>query len=357
MKSIIKLLSMTALVLCALAFSVWAGSFEASVSSGIMDSDGKTPLQGNVMMMSGDLVQLIHTGPDGEPNLPDSLGNPTGDDILLCSTFVGYGYPFNPNEGKFSIICTNDLLTLKATIFLRAWNNPAVLPGQVIHYGDSEVYTMANDFDSHDFVSFTLSQMINTPVELALFTASAQSGYIGLHWVTQSETNNLGFLIYRSETQGGEKILLTEKMIEGAMNSQIRHDYHFEDYTIQEKVVYYYYLADVALDGRININGPATAVAAAIPADYVLEQNFPNPFNPSTSIKYTLQESGIVKLAVYNIRGQLIKQLVNQSQDAGKYSVDWDGKDASGVVVPSGTYIYSLEVNDYKAVRRMTMTK
>ena len=334
-----------------------AGTFQASASAGILDVDNATPLMGDVFQGHGDLVQLIWVGPNGLADPADSLGQATEDDMILGTTFIGFGYPFDPNSGRFSKIWSDDRLVAGAVVFVRAWNDSVVSPDRPVAYGNSELYTLANDIDAHDFQSFRLSQTINVPVELSSFTALAKPGVIEVRWTTQSETDNLGFYVYRSDSPHGARNQLNDKMIEGAMNSQIRHDYLYQDHEIFDKTVYYYWLADVALDGRVTYNGPRTAVAISKPDYYALEQNYPNPFNPSTSIRYQIKESGWVSLSIYNIRGQMIRNLINQNLQAGDYNIEWDGRDENGLIVPSGTYIYSLDINGFKAFRRMTMAK
>jgi hypothetical protein len=73
--------------------------------------------------------------------------------------------------------------------------------------------------------------------------------------------------------------------------------------------------------------------------DYSLIQNYPNPFNPSTKISYLLKEKGFVKLKVYDIRGELVKVLVNETKEAGYYEAEFNGKGLA-----SGVYIYRIEV-------------
>jgi serine protease len=75
-----------------------------------------------------------------------------------------------------------------------------------------------------------------------------------------------------------------------------------------------------------------------------LLQNFPNPFNPETTIQYTLSGQGKVELAIYNVLGQLVKSLIQTSQGSGTYYVNWDGKDKTGQKVVSGVYFYKLTI-------------
>jgi hypothetical protein len=337
--------------------SLHAGSFEAFSNSGVLDVDNVTYLQGDVFQGSGDLVQLIWVGPDGEVDPADSLGNPTDDDSLLGTTYIGMGYPFNPNEGKFDQIFTHDLLVAGTMVYMRAWNDSVVTAEQRAAYGHSQVYTLVNDFDSHDFGTWYTGVEINTPVELVSFSAIAGPGVVELRWTTHSETENLGFYVYRSETASGLRKRLNERMIAGAITSQTRHDYAFKDEDIKDQRAYFYWLTDVAVNGATVTHGPVMAIGTAKPDNYELAQNFPNPFNPSTTITYSLKDTGPVRLFIYNIRGQLIRELVNAEQTAGHYTLEWDGRDQNSVPVPSGTYIYMIEANDFKAARRMTMAK
>jgi len=88
-----------------------------------------------------------------------------------------------------------------------------------------------------------------------------------------------------------------------------------------------------------------------------LEGNYPNPFNPSTTIKYNLSQNGNVKLQVYNIKGQIVKTLVNANQEAGFHTVVWNGEDSNNAPVASGIYFYRLETNTTQEVKRMLLMK
>ena len=86
---------------------------------------------------------------------------------------------------------------------------------------------------------------------------------------------------------------------------------------------------------------------------YDLMQNYPNPFNPSTSIGFTLPESGNVKVSVYDMTGRLVSTLVDANMDEGVHMVDWDGTDSSGAMVSAGVYIYALESSDMVMTKKM----
>ena len=94
-----------------------------------------------------------------------------------------------------------------------------------------------------------------------------------------------------------------------------------------------------------------------LPEKTALNGNFPNPFNPSTTISYSLAKQENVDLKIYNIRGQLVKTLVNEAQDAGNYSVEWNGSDNNSNRVSSGIYFYKFETSVGTEVKRMVLMK
>lgn len=94
-----------------------------------------------------------------------------------------------------------------------------------------------------------------------------------------------------------------------------------------------------------------------VPVNFVLENNYPNPFNPSTVIKYAVPELSNVNLKIYNSLGQVVKTLVNTTQAAGSYSLQWDGTSDTGVKVSSGIYIYRLTTDKFSASKKMMLLK
>ncbi len=93
------------------------------------------------------------------------------------------------------------------------------------------------------------------------------------------------------------------------------------------------------------------------PATFILHQAYPNPFNPSTNISYQLRADGIVKLAVTDVNGRIVKSLVSARQISGLYSYEWQGKNNSGQSVAAGLYFYRLSVDDVSQTRKMLLIK
>lgn len=93
------------------------------------------------------------------------------------------------------------------------------------------------------------------------------------------------------------------------------------------------------------------------PEDYTLENNYPNPFNPETTIPFQLKEAGYVRLDVYNIKGEHVRTLVNDHRAAGRYLTSWNGVNEQGLLQSSGTYLIHFRVNGFSQTRRMEFLK
>jgi hypothetical protein len=102
-------------------------------------------------------------------------------------------------------------------------------------------------------------------------------------------------------------------------------------------------------------NGPVSV--HAIPERFFLSQNFPNPFNPMTTLRYELPQTTPVILRVYDIRGTEVATLVNRELEAGAYEVVWHGRDASGQTVPSGIYYFRMKAGSFSCVRKGVLLK
>ena len=114
-------------------------------------------------------------------------------------------------------------------------------------------------------------------------------------------------------------------------------------------------------DGNFGLNAIRTPVSVRIetrPEVYALSDNYPNPFNPETTIKYQLPEAGDVRLEVYNMLGQVVSTLVDKQQAAGRYVHLWQGTNDNGNSVGSGIYFYRIQVGgEFQSVRKMLLLK
>ena len=120
------------------------------------------------------------------------------------------------------------------------------------------------------------------------------------------------------------------------------------------------FLSEVQLnEGNVEtqVTSSPTLTASSLPQTFALYANYPNPFNPNTTIRYDLPGEGAVRLSVYNLSGQKIRTLLDGPQVAGVHRVAWDGKDETGIQVASGIYLYRLETEEGSLVRKMMLLK
>lgn len=118
----------------------------------------------------------------------------------------------------------------------------------------------------------------------------------------------------------------------------------------------------VASEGFFTILADTTDVREekkeiTTPADFLLHQNYPNPFNPSTKIEFSLPERAGVRLDIYNIRGERVKRLVDETLPSGHWSITWNGEDDKGSQVASGIYFYRLKTLHYTQTRKMVLVR
>ena len=118
----------------------------------------------------------------------------------------------------------------------------------------------------------------------------------------------------------------------------------------------------VILGGKLQVASGAPSVSVEtedpiIPDEFIVHQNFPNPFNPETEIRFALAKDSHVVINIYNTLGQQIGTLVDTQYAAGFHSVHWDGKDRNGRPVSSGVYLYQIQAGEFSQVRKMILIR
>ncbi len=114
--------------------------------------------------------------------------------------------------------------------------------------------------------------------------------------------------------------------------------------------------------GKLQVASGAPTVSVEredpiIPDEFIVHQNFPNPFNPETEIRFALTKDSHVVINVYNTLGQQLDTLIDEQYAAGFHSVRWDGKDKNGNPVSSGVYLYQIKAGDFSQVRKMSLIR
>lgn len=187
------------------------------------------------------------------------------------------------------------------------------------------------------------------PVELSSFTVSITGNFqIQLLWVTQSETNLLGYQIYRGESDDFARAIRLEAFIMATNTSQ-QQLYAFTDTELCQSGKYYYWLEHLEMDGSSHLHGPVLAVytlpegsTPGVPVIPGISSIYPNPFNPDTTIRFGLKQQADYRLSIYNLRGQLVRELDSGSLPAGYHKVMWNGRDQRGTPCPSGIYLLRM---------------
>ncbi|MBN2016694.1 MAG: T9SS type A sorting domain-containing protein [Candidatus Cloacimonetes bacterium] len=207
------------------------------------------------------------------------------------------------------------------------------------------------------------------PVILSTFTAQFIENIPTIHWSTQSELDNMGWFIYRNEENNFSSSEVISDMIEGQGTTTQQQFYTYEDDIENPEVgdTYYYWLESVDYSGIIQhydrvaiLTIPDTHGSnnnlVPVPERFGLFQNEPNPVVSSTRIAFNLPETAKVDLAIYNLKGQLVKKLY--SGKTSKHTVMWDGKDEDEKKLENGVYFYRLIVNGkIEGIRKLILMK
>lgn len=191
------------------------------------------------------------------------------------------------------------------------------------------------------------------PVELLFFNSTLNDGTVSLKWATVSETNNHGFEIQRKIINNAS---LTQwevlGFVPGNGTSLVYTEYEFIDnYKMPGKLMYR--LKQLDLDGTYKYSSIATIEIPFSCYEYTLYTNYPNPFNPTTLIKYSLPETAVISISVHNILGQKVATLIgNELKEPGLYSVVFDASS-----LPCGIYFYSISTAKFQQTKKMLLIK
>jgi hypothetical protein len=197
------------------------------------------------------------------------------------------------------------------------------------------------------------------PIQLISFNALPNTSGAGvlLRWSTLSEVNNYGFEIQRGAQSGGDFVTVSGAFIPGHGTTTVPQDYSYADVGAPSGT-WYYRLKQIDLDGAIHYSDPAKVgvraggTALDVPAVFSLGQNFPNPFNPETTIRYSLPSRSHVELAVYNVLGERVAVLAEGEQEGGFHDVRFDGTSLA-----SGVYFYRLRSAGLVQTKRLSLLR
>jgi hypothetical protein len=202
-------------------------------------------------------------------------------------------------------------------------------------------------------------QMVALPIQLVSFGASLApaGGGVDLRWSTLSEVNNYGFEVQRGLSAGGDFATVPGGFIPGHGTTTVPQNYAFDDKGAPTGTSYYR-LKQIDLDGAVHFSEPAqvdvspAGTGQNLPAVFSLAQNFPNPFNPETVIRYSIPARARVTLTVYNVIGEAVAVLVDGEQEGGFHDVRFDGSSLA-----SGVYFYRLQSAGLEQTKKLSLLK
>jgi Secretion system C-terminal sorting domain/Right handed beta helix region len=195
------------------------------------------------------------------------------------------------------------------------------------------------------------------PVTLTSFDVAFSINNVVLNWVTQSETDNLGFNLFRSESENGFEnenfIQINSVLIDGMGTTSEPTNYSFADeYPNIEGHTYYYLLQSVSTSNELELFGPVSLeipITGQLPTITILESNYPNPFNPETTIAFNIKENETGVLSIFNLKGQ---RIFKETFETGNHQYHWN---AEGLA--SGIYFYKLSSPTINITKKMILMK
>ena len=221
---------------------------------------------------------------------------------------------------------------------------------------DDHPNAIATDIIAPQFVQEVFNASIQyeneqLPVELSALSAMIIGSSVKLNWRTETEVNNYGFEVERSETQDPRNMeWVNIGFVNGNGNSNSPKNYAFEDNSLLPGK-YSYRLKQIDNDGQFEYS-KTIEVDFNSPKKFELTQNYPNPFNPVTTISWEIPIEGLVTLKIYDILGKEIYTVTDEYQQAGSYQRNFDGSSLS-----SGMYFFTLQSGSFIQTRKMILMK
>jgi len=330
------------------ATSYWLG--DVAGSGGLNDYDGYVYFE-DLLVLS-----ICYWTFDGDPNYEPQFdigptdngsasGIPTTDDAINFEDLVIFAINFNEaaplskivpllvegdNTGSLGLSLTtqDDLLVGEEfTVQVHLNNNPGVVKGIhfTIPYVESQLefigVTQSDELRSSSYPVFFDGRVVDNNVDVSLVLLGGEAVIGG----------------------SGQIAELTFRLLET------------DDLSLSFDVI------DIR-DGQNSIlpargDGWEYRLTPELPTTYGLNQNYPNPFNLQARISYQMPEPGLVSIKIYNIRGQMVRMLVDEYKTAGYHCEVWDGKNNAGQEIASGIYTYRMESNSFSATRKMVLIK
>ena len=188
-------------------------------------------------------------------------------------------------------------------------------------------------------------------VPTGLFASLITGPKVKLNWLPNTENDFKFYSIYRSKGTEFERIQQTIDIVITDLDVQSDENYSYAitatDHSGNES----------PLSEKVDITVTGLKEESKVPNRYYLAQNYPNPFNPTTTIKYGLKKSGFVKIYIFDLLGNKIREIVNSYQNAGHHKFIWSGENTKNEKVSSGVFFYQIITAEFKQNKKMLFIK
>jgi hypothetical protein len=186
-------------------------------------------------------------------------------------------------------------------------------------------------------------------VAIASFVGEYSNDIVLLKWTVSSDSPFDGYDIYRSEGEEENFTRINEERIEAGPTVE------YSDPTAIPGRSYNYYIS--AIKGNTEAVRSTTVKLTLPPKPVTLYQNFPNPFNPSTTISFFIPDRMSVTLDIFDVKGSRVKTLINEIKPAGRYKAQWNGRNTHGNSVSSGVYYYRLATGKKVITKKLVLMR
>jgi hypothetical protein len=261
-------------------------------------------------------------------------------DVASYRIYLGTTPDFVPNSDSRIFECPNNSYQSVFTWRDRTWH-----PGAGYYY---KVSAFDNSRLESEFALVVGDEVIAT--ELQAFSARLRGEAVEITWSLAEGSGAMEFAVMR---RAGEGAAL--QTLGGAVDREGDTSFKYVDESIVPGASYRYCVA--VIEGGAQRVLFETEAVTVPPRVLALMQNHPNPFNPSTTIEYSLPESGYVSLAVFDVAGRRVARLVDGKQEQGPHAVQWTGRDQNGAAVASGLYFYKLDFGKESLTRKMVFLR
>ncbi|MCK5146168.1 T9SS type A sorting domain-containing protein [bacterium] len=286
------------------------------------------------------------------------------DDYMPASwVFEGDGESGDPAPGTYTLLDSQNNQDLPSNASGMTYFQ---VPSNTIAYQRYRIRVSAVKPVGLDYVEINEIEMgydSSLPVTLSSFSVKQQGNHILIEWATESEENHMGFILERAFATSPEIFetiasYVTHEDLAGQGNSSELREYVVTDEAIQTGLSYLYRLSEVDGEGTVSVLDVIDLDTEATPEKTVLEPPFPNPFNPSTKIRFRMAEEARVEITVFDLMGRKVCTITSgELHSAGNYFKYWNGQDDSGARVPSGAYLIQLKAGDVVRVQKAILTK